>query len=96
MNVKAIEAIDDIMDHFEFKEALEVMRYLDFGWTDEDTTEGCVRRFARNLMKRAVEGLEKNRSYNIATGGFEVEATEGEGKIYLKLSFVPFEWDNYD
>ena len=96
------ETIDDIMDNFDYEKVHEVMDFLEWKWALDD---GCcvpsindLRRRSRQLMKEVVSNLERNEEYNVSTGGFTVRGWRApdDGKIFLELSFVLTNWDNYE
>lgn len=95
------EAIDEILDCFDFYKVEQVMKHLEWKW---HSCGGVPERW--DLRKSARESLEqvatnlntKASEYYIGTGGFFAEGKlyPGDTKKYLKLSFVVSEWDNYD
>jgi len=94
-----METIDDIMDNFDFNKVHEAMTLLGWRWVDHDTKEfhipdtSDLRKRARRLMQDAMGSHMP--SYSTGTGGFQVDKTTEEGKVYLSLSFVLTEWNNY-
>lgn len=87
------EAIDNIMDYFEFDKVLKTMIALNWKWVKEDHKSLVeleipsierIRREARRLLTNAIE--TKN---SIGTGGFEAEYYNGG----LSLKFVVEQWD---
>lgn len=96
-----MDTIDDIMDNFDFDKVHKTMTLL--GWCWSGTINGggygvpekrTIRKLARSLMKEAMES--KDLSFTIGTGGFEVVKKTEEDKVYLSLSFVVANWNNYE
>jgi len=94
-----METIDDIMDNFDFDKVHEAMSLLGWRWIEHETGDfeiphiSLLRKRARGLLKEAIASSQS--SYRIATGGFQVDKTTEEGKLFLSLSFVLTSWDNY-
>ena len=94
-----METIDDIMDNFDFEKVHEAMTLLGWRWVDHETKEfhipeiSALRKRARRLMQDAMGSHMP--SYSTATGGFQVHKTTEEGEVFLSLSFVLTEWNNY-
>lgn len=95
--------ITDILDCFDFQRVLKTMESLDWSYwfTGGDVPAiWDLRKEARQRLKEAVKGLIRSgeKRYYSSSGGFfaEAEITEGDPKIYLKLSFVVSDWDNWD
>ena len=87
------EAIDNIMDYFEFDKVLKTMIALNWKWVKEDHKSlkdleipsiERIRREARILLIIAIEIKDYTSS-----GGFEAEYKDGE----LSLKFVVEQWD---
>lgn len=87
------EAIDNIMDYFDFDKVLKTMIALDWKWVKEahksiDDLEipsiERIRREARRLLIRAIEIKDST-----STGGFQAEYDDDN--LYLRL--VVAEWD---
>ena len=87
------EAIDNIMDYFDFDKVLKTMIALDWKWVKEDHKSiddleipsiERIRKTARKALIRAIEIKDYTSS-----GGFEAEYKDGE----LFLKFVVEEWD---
>lgn len=100
-NDQVRDEIDSILDCFDFQRVLEVMTALDWTWWDTDGVPEIwdLRKMARERLREAVRGLIRTgeKRYYSACGGFfaEAEIEEGNPKIYMKLSFVVSDWDNY-
>jgi len=94
-----METIDDIMDNFDFEKVHEAMNLLGWRWWTQETDSleipdiPRLRKVARRLMQDAMGSHMP--SYSTGTGGFQVDKTTEEGKVYLSLSFVLTSWDNY-
>lgn len=63
--------------------------------------ESRLRRVARELLVSAAKGaLDNETEYTSSTGGFRAEAHYdpelGKKDLYLRLSFVVTDWDNYE
>lgn len=95
------EAIDEILDCFDFHKVEQVVKHLEWKW------HSCggvperwdLRRSARNSLEMVVTVLNTSTTeYETGTGGFIAEGRlyPGDTKKYLKLSFVVADWDNYD
>ena len=87
------EAIDNIMDYFNFDKVLKTMIALDWKWFKEDYKSiddleipsiERIRKTARKALMRAIEIKDYTSS-----GGFEAEYDDGN----LYLMFVVEEWD---
>ena len=95
-----IEAIEDILDEFDFHRVQKVMDFLDWQWAtavDGVPSVGEMRRQARKLLEFAHAHSDKP-SYSVATGGFEAACImeEGDKTKYLSLKFVIEEGNNYE
>lgn len=95
-----MDTIDDIMDNFDFERVHAAMRLLGWCWVAQGTKGYGVpeiselRKCARRLMKNAMKSPLS--SYTTGTGGFQVDKTTEEDKVYLSLSFVLTNFNNYD
>ena len=87
------EAIDNIMDYFDFDKVLKTMIALDWKWVKEDHKSiddleipsiERIRKTARKALMRAIEIKDYT-----SGGGFEAEYDDGN----LYLRFVVEEWD---
>ena len=87
------EAIDNIMDYFNFDKVLKTMIALNWMWVKEDHKSiddleipsiERIRKTARKALMRAIEIKDYTSS-----GGFEAEYEDG----VLYLRFVVEEWD---
>ena len=87
------EAIDNIMDYFDFDKVLKTMIALDWKWVKENHKDindleipsiERIRKTARKALIRAIEIKDYTSS-----GGFEAEYDDGN----LHLRFVVEEWD---
>lgn len=91
MKKKKQDAIDEIMDNFDFEKVAKVMEGLNWGWVNSETDLKIpdvseLRKQARRLLTTA---LKENTS--IATGGFKVTYLKDEK--FLHLEFVVTDWD---
>lgn len=102
LNEEVRDEIESILDCFDFAKVLETMNALNWSWwfTDGVPEIWDLRKEARHRLKEAVKGLINSgeKRYYSSCGGFlaEAEIEEGNPKIYLKLSFVVSDWNNYD
>ena len=87
------EAIDNIMDYFDFDKVLKTMIALDWKWVKEEHKSiddleipsiEQIRKTARKALMRAIEIKDYT-----SGGGFEAEYDDGN----LYLRFVVEEWD---
>ena len=94
-----MDEIDDIMDNFDFAKVRECMELLNWKWVNHDDggfevpKTSIIKKTARRLMQEAMDSSKA--SYSVGTGGFQVDKTTEENKVYLSLSFVLTSWDNY-
>ena len=91
MNNKDQNAIDEVMDWFDFGKVARVMESLEWGWAtsaEKTPTEHEIRAEARGMLKRAIKC-----KCSIGTGGLVAEYREFEDGYDIKLSFVPCFWD---
>ena len=85
------EAIDYIMDVFDFDKVHKVMEFLQWRWADEGVPDKYyIRSEARRLLKYAIE----NKS-DVATGGFIVKyyPPDNNSVEWIKLAFELEDWD---
>jgi hypothetical protein len=89
MDAKKLEAIEDVLDYFDFDKVHKVMTCLNWTWHDTEGVPmvGDLRKRARELLKEVPVGGYR------ATGGFEVRQPE---ENYYSLAFVLTDWNNYD
>ena len=89
------EAIDNIMDYFNFDKVLKTMIALDWKWVKEDHKSiddleipsiERIRKTARKALMRAIEIKDST-----STGGFQAEYNYGS----LSLQFVVEQWDEW-
>ena len=95
-----IEAIENILDEFDFARVQVTMEALDWTWVTADEgfpSLGELRRKARELLEE-VYYQEATPTYMVGTGGFEALRTMETGDLtkYLSLKFVVTEWNNYE
>jgi len=88
MTEKQQNAIDEIMDWFDFEKVAKVMSFLEWKWISAE--EGVpsvseIRQEARKLLKQAIE-----QKTTIGTGGFKVTYFNDD---YIKLEFIIEEMD---
>ena len=85
------EAIDYIMDSFDFNRVHKVMEFLEWQWADEGVPdEFSIKREARRCLRYAIE----NKS-DISTGGLTVKyyPADEDGPEWIKLAFELESWD---
>ena len=91
MTQKQQDAIDGIMDYFNFEKVLKVMELLEWEWKAAEEgipTVPELRQQARRLLKMSLE--EKT---NTSTGGFHVMYESSEyGSEFIQLMFAVEEW----
>lgn len=88
MKKKHQEAIDNIMDNFDFEKVYNAMVALDWEWRNEGVPDvSDLRKEARNLLKTALKDKT-----NVGTGGFQVQYFSDKDGQYVHLSFVIDEW----
>ena len=93
MTPKQQDALDNIMDSFDFDQVHKVMVFLNWKWANrngglEVPEKYELRSEARRLLKMAIE--EKT---IVSTGGFIAEYREGEEGGWMDLKFVISDWD---
>ena len=85
------EAIDYIMDTFDFDKVHNVMDFLNWQWRDEGVPDKfSIKREARRLLRDAIENKT-----SISTGGFIVSyyPPDNDGGEWVKLAFELESWD---
>lgn len=100
--------IDEIMDNFDFHKVHKVMKCLGWKWAFSENGIPEIyelKEEARRLLNECLYSIIQNaeESWNIATGGFKVHATnykdaeveDDEFHIGLSLSFEVEEWNAY-
>ena len=83
------QALDNIMDWFDFEKVHKTMRALRWEWSGTEQGIPCMgesREKARQMLTDSIE-----QEVNIGSGGFQVTYNSTEG--FLKLEFVISEWD---
>ena len=91
MTEKEFDAIESIMDNFNFDDVHKVMTYLNWEWAGTENgvpTKSELRSQARQLIKMAIK--DKTR---VSTGGFEADYLPEDGG-WVSLKFVVSEWDS--
>lgn len=85
--MKKKEAIDEILDNFNFERAHNVMVHLDWEWSSVAGVPDIadLRKCARRLLKDVAYSKEY---HSIGTGGLEASKKDGE----LSLKFVLEYW----
>jgi hypothetical protein len=95
-----IDAIENILDEFDFQRVQRVMEALEWHWaTSEDGLPSIVelRRKARGLLED-VYRYEDSACNTMGCGGFEATRLMEVGDLnkYLSLKFVVEEGNNYE
>ena len=100
------EAINDIVEHFNWDRVHKAMVALDWRWASEDVddygvpTLGAIFKCAIDLLHRAYDGAEIHREdYMAGTGGFRAQAyvdSDTKEIIELKLAFELCSWEYYE
>jgi len=88
MTEKQQNAIDEIMDWFDFEKVAKVMSVLEWKWVTAEEgvpSVGEIRQCARKLLKQGIE-----QKTTIATGGLRATYFHDE---YVKLEFIIEEMD---
>lgn len=84
MTQKETDAINDVMDEFDFHKVQKIMETLDWKWALEDAlrvpTESEVRKFARRLLEDAIK-----RNSTMASGGFKAKYIKKYNELSLKF-----------
>ncbi len=89
MEEKYQDAIDEIMDNFDFQKVHTTMKALKWAWAGEGIPEiPSIKKQARRLLKDSL----KNKTCN-ATGGFHVQYSSDENGEYVHIMFVVADWD---
>jgi hypothetical protein len=93
MTQKQQDALDNIMDNFDFDQVHKVMVFLNWKWANGNGSLGVPEKYelrgeARRLLKMAIE--EKT---TVSTGGFIAEYRESEVDGWMDLKFVVSDWD---
>ena len=93
MTQKQQDALDNIMDNFDFDQVHKVMVFLNWKWANSNGSLGVPEKYelrgeARRLLKMAIE--EKT---TVQTGGFIAEYRESEVDGWMDLKFVVSDWD---
>ena len=91
--------VEYVLDYFDFDRVYKARIAVE--WPGVEKEIGELRQFARSLIRMALKGVKlgKTDETTIASGGFSVDVhtyDDEPQKIWLKLSFVVTEWDNYD
>lgn len=94
------EAIENLLDDFDFVKVQKAMGALDWGWAFSDESPpslGDLRRTARGLLEGVYEHTPCPQ-YIQGTGGFEAERFMETGDLnkYLSLKFVVTEANNHE
>jgi DNA-binding HxlR family transcriptional regulator len=91
MTQKQQDAIDGIMDYFNFEKVLKVMELLEWEWKDAEEgipTVPELRQEVRRLLRMAFK--EKT---DVSTGGFHVRyESDADGGEFIQLMFAVEEW----
>lgn len=98
------DAIDEVMDNFDFHKVERVMTALGWLWARHGGNEmyqpdvSELRTRARQLMRHAVEEMlaRGEKKWGTETGGFRVECWHEDGRIDLRLDFIVETWNNFE
>lgn len=98
------EAIDDVLDNFDFETVKKTMDALQWLWYDTigvpeiPDLRKCARRLLQEVTDAVNQSAELTAESNRATGGFRAVAYKyaDETKIYYRLSFEAASFDNYN
>ena len=85
MKKKEKQAIEDILQDFDFERVYAAMEALEWTWFDSKGKTSSI----KALKKTAKEVLENavNEKTTISTGGFHAEYDKNKGSSFLTLSF---------
>lgn len=85
------EAIDEIMDYFDFGKVEQVMVALNWRWVNGIPSQADLRRQARTLLRRTLDEVSANSHeyFLTATGGLSATYEQG----VLALNFSVASWD---
>ena len=86
------QAIDNIMDNFNFHKAWKMMQCNKGFWihTEECNSESTLRRWCREKLQNLYVG-----SPSFEIGGFIFKYEVEDDSHYIGLQFVGESWDNY-
>ncbi len=94
------EAINEVMDWFDFDKVHKTMTFLEWRWTSGELLEvpdiQTLKKFVRENMKRTYYNLlDGNKTYNgTSSGGFRIECfKDEENVIFFKVAFELSAWD---
>ena len=97
------EAIDNIIENFDWEKVHKVMDFLNWTWVTTDNevpTIGKLVNSSHRLLLEAYEGaLREKTDFSIGTGGFRARAIVNEKtkEIFeLQLVFELTGWEHYD
>ena len=90
---KEQEAIDNIMDYFDFDKVLKTMIALDWKWVKEDhkSIDDLEIPSIERIRKAGIKALIRAIEIKDYTSGGGFEAEYDDGNLYLR--FVVEEWD---
>lgn len=95
-------AIDEIIENFDWGKVHKTMEFLDWKWATTDNevpTIGQLVNSSHRLLLEAYEGaLREKMDFSIATGGFRAKALVNEEKeiFELQLAFELTSWEYYE
>lgn len=89
--------VREILEEFDFIKVNEVMKFLNWTWYDGDVPNiAKLILQASELLEEVYSEVEKTKEDSFrGTGGFEAKGFYEENEIYLRLSFVLTDWDNF-
>ena len=95
----SIEAVENILDEFDFNRVQKTMEALDWQWWDVDGVPSIsdLRRRARSLLEDVYLKSDEH-LVTTSTGGFEASRVMMVGDLnkYLSMKFVVADCDNFD
>lgn len=103
MELKHIKIVNNLIDELDCERIASVMEFLDWKWASEEDhnvlqipDEIDIRRQARNLLMLCADKAIQQGHYQLATGGFEVEAWYENNKLDCSIKFVIEEINNFE
>ena len=101
LEAKHYDTIMDCLDEFDFERVHDVMKYLNWTWSDvkgvpeiTDLRKHC-RKYLQEVVRGALERKDEGGEFIMASGGFRYESKLYEdGFLWLRMSFTIEDWDN--
>jgi hypothetical protein len=101
LEAKHYDTIMDCLDEFDFERVHEVMKFLNWTWSDiadvpevSDLRKFC-RKYLQNVIVGALERKDTGGEYIEACGGFRFESKMyPDDFLWVRMSFDIADWDN--